>query len=340
MKRQPLWLLVAVVALLLVSVPACRAAATASEVARETKTQGLAAVVAPATTPIAATAIPPTATPVPPTPTPTAVPPVQTGSAAAPDVTAESVAVIDGGSGAMLYGRDPHRRLAPASLTKIFTALVALKYGNLNQVVTVQPDVSELTDSTLMGIRPGETYTLENLLYGLMLPSGNDAALAIADAIGGSQTSFVTMMNVQAQALGLHDSHFVNPHGLDAPEHYSSAYDLAMAARYGMQTYPEFRALAGTVKWTVQGSRSFTIWNLNRFLWSYPGANGVKIGYTDNAGKGIVASAARNGHQVFVAVLHCGDIVGDTVPLFNWVFSNYTWPASAPSHPAGLPTHS
>jgi len=335
MKRHRIRLLIAAVVLLILSLAGCRAAATASSVASQAKTVGLAAVAPAATSiPATATAIPPTATPVPPTPVPTAAPPRQTGSASAPNVTAESVVVIDGGSGALLYGRDPYRRLAPASLTKIFTALVALKYGHLNQEVTVQPDVSELTDSTLMGIRPGETYTLENLLYGLMLPSGNDAALAIADDIGGSQANFVAMMNAQAQALGLHDSHFVNPHGLDAPDHYSSAYDLAMAARYGMQTYPEFRTLAATVTWTVRGSRSYPIWNLNRFLWSYPGANGVKIGYTDNAGKGIVASATRNGHQVFVAVLHCGDIVGDTVPLFNWVFSNYTWPAGASAHPA------
>jgi len=275
------------------------------------------------------TPIPPTATPVP--PTPTIAPPVKTGPAPAPNVNAWSIAVIDGSSGALLYGKDPHRQLPPASLTKIFTALVALKNGDLNQEVTVQFDQSQLYDSTLMGIRPGETYTLKDLLFGLMLPSGNDAALAIANDIGGSEDKFVAMMNAEAASLGLKDSHFVNPHGLDAPGHYSSAYDLAMAARYGMATYPEFRVLASTNAYDVKGTRTWEIYNLNRFLRDYPGADGVKIGYTDNAGRGIVASATRNGHQVFVALMHCGDIVNDSVPLFDWVFKNYTWPANAPS---------
>jgi len=123
----------------------------------------------------------------------------------------------------------------------------------------------------------------------------------------------------------LHDSHFANPHGLDAPGHYTSAYDLAMAARYGMTQYPEFRNLASARTWAVHGTRTFSVYNLNRFLWSYPGADGVKIGYTDAAGRTIVASATRNGHRVYVVLLNCGDIVNDSAPLFNWVFNNYTW---------------
>ncbi|MGH2457424.1 MAG: D-alanyl-D-alanine carboxypeptidase family protein, partial [Chloroflexota bacterium] len=254
--------------------------------------------------------------------------PVQTGAAPPPDVNAWSIAVIDERSGALLYGRDPHRELAPASLTKIFTALVALRYGQLDQRITVRFDPAEIPDSTLMGIRPGETYTLEDLLYGLMLPSGNDAALAIANGVGGSEARFADLMNAQASDLGLKDSHFVNPHGLDAPGHYTSAYDLAMAARYGMIHFAEFRTLVKARSRTVHGTRTFTVYNLNRFLWSYPGADGVKIGYTDNAGKTIVASATRNGHRVYVALMHCGDIVDDSAPIFDWVFANFTWPTS------------
>jgi hypothetical protein len=263
-----------------------------------------------------------------PAPPPASTAPVKTGAAPPPNVTASSIAVIDERSGALLYGRDPHRELAPASLTKIFTALVALKYGRLQQQIKVRFDPAEIPDSTLMGIRPGETYSLEDLLYGLMLPSGNDAALAIANGVGGSETRFAALMNAQAAELGLKDSHFVNPHGLDAPGHYSSAYDLAMAARYGMTHFDEFRRLASARSWTVHGTRSFTVYNLNRFLWSYPGADGVKIGYTDSAGRTIVASATRDGHRVYVALMNCGDIVGDTTPLFNWVFDNFSWPAS------------
>jgi D-alanyl-D-alanine carboxypeptidase len=244
-------------------------------------------------------------------------------------VNAWSVAVVDEESGALLYGRDPHRHLAPASLTKIFTALVALKNGDVHKPITVQFDSTELVESTLMGIHPGETYTLEDLLYGLMLPSGNDSALAIANAIGGSESQFASMMNAQAAELGLKDSHFVNAHGLDAANHYSSAYDLAVAARYGMMSYDEFRTLARTKAWEVKGSKDYWVYNLNRFLRGYAGADGVKIGYTDNSGPAIVASATKNGHRVYVALIHCGDIVGDSVPLFNWVFANYTWPATA-----------
>jgi D-alanyl-D-alanine carboxypeptidase len=274
------------------------------------------------------TQVPATPTPAPPTATPTPAGPVKTGNAPAPAVNAWSIAVVDEESGALLYGRDPHRHLAPASLTKIFTALVALKNTqDLQKPITVQFDSTELVDSTLMGIKPGETYTMEDLLYGLMLPSGNDAALAIANQIAGSEDQFATMMNAEASALGLTDSHFVDAHGLDRPEHYSSAYDLALAAREGMLRSDEFRTLARAKAWQVHGTRSYWVGNLNRFLRSYDGADGVKIGYTDNSGPAIVASATRNGHRVLVALLHCGDIVGDSVPLFNWAFANFTWPA-------------
>jgi hypothetical protein len=254
--------------------------------------------------------------------------PVQTSSTPPPAVNATAIAVIDESSGALLYSKNPHQHLAPASVTKIFTTLVALKHGTLSQSFTVQFDPAQLPDSTLMGIHPGETYTLEDLLYGLMLPSGNDAALAIANGIGGSEANFVSLMNAQAHDLGLTDSHFVNPHGLDATGHYSSAYDLGMAARYGMTHYPVFQKLAIARTWTVKGTRTFPVYQLNRFLWSYPGADGVKIGYTDAAGKTIVASATRGGHRVYVVLLHCGDIVKDSAPLFDWVFANFTWPGT------------
>jgi hypothetical protein len=259
-------------------------------------------------------------------PTPGA--PIQIGSASVPAVNAESIAIVDETSGELLYGKDPHRALPPASITKIFTSIVALEHGRLNQNVTVQYDESQLADSTLMGIHPGESYSLEDLLYGLMLPSGNDAALAIANAVGGSEPQFVGMMNAKAAELGLHDSHFVNPHGLDAPGHETSAYDVTMAARYGMTHFAEFPRLASARSWQVNGTRSFTVYNLNRFLRSYPGADGVKIGYTDAAGKTIVASATRGGHRVYVALMHCGDIVADTAPLFDWVFDNFSWPSN------------
>ncbi|HEX5416677.1 MAG TPA: hypothetical protein VFZ25_13485 [Chloroflexota bacterium] len=276
--------------------------------------------------PPTATPVPSTPTPLPPSPTPAPVAPTKTGSGAPPNVTAAAIAVVDGASGALLFGKSPHQQLAPASLTKIFTALVAFRLGKLDDVITVKYDPAELPDSTMMGAKPGEQYTLENLLYGLLLPSGGDAAIAIANAIGGTESHFIELMNAQVAQLNLQDSHFVNPHGLDAAHHYSSAYDMAMGGRYGMLTYPAFRAIVGTKAWDVHGTRSFEIYNLNPDLGTYPGANGVKIGYTDDAGRTIVASATHDNHLVLVSLMRCGTYLGDTTPLFNWAFDNFTWP--------------
>jgi D-alanyl-D-alanine carboxypeptidase len=268
---------------------------------------------------------PPTATR---EPTPRPAAPVRSGRGAVPAVNARQIAVIDEASGALLYEKAPYARVAPASLTKIVTAVVAIDASNPKQVVKVRFDATELVDSTLMGLRVGDEVTLEDLLYGLMLPSGNDAALAIAEHVAGSKPAFVDMMNAKVQELGLVNSQFRNPHGLDEKGHYTSAYDITWLARYGMTRQPLFVQLAKARVWEVRGSRSWEVYNLNKFLTAYreKGADGVKIGYTDDAGRTIVASASRNGHRVYVTLMGCGDIVADTTPLFDWVFANYTWP--------------
>jgi D-alanyl-D-alanine carboxypeptidase len=148
--------------------------------------------------------------------------------------------VIDEDSGQVLYERGSSQRTAPASITKIMTALVAIERGKPEDRFKVEFDSTELVDSTLMGIHPGDEVTLEDLLYGLMLPSGNDAALAIANHIAGSKQAFVQMMIDKARDLGLQNTHFQNPHGLDEAGHYTSAYDITMTARYAMQHYPLF----------------------------------------------------------------------------------------------------
>jgi D-alanyl-D-alanine carboxypeptidase len=277
-----------------------------------------AAVTAPTVVPAA------TATVVVPTPTPAG--PVKTGKALPPSVGASFIVVIDEDSGQVLYERGSSQRTAPASITKIMTALVAIERGKPDDRFKVEFDSTELVDSTLMGIHPGDEVTLEDLLYGLMLPSGNDAALAIANHIAGSKQAFVQMMNDKAQELGLQNTHFMNPHGLDETGHYTSAYDITMTARYAMQHYPLFRQLAAAKSWSVKGQRPYDVWNLNKFLYNYDGADGVKIGYTDNAGKTIVASATRKGHRVYVGLMRCTNIVTDSAPLMDWVFANYTWP--------------
>ncbi len=238
----------------------------------------------------------------------------------------ESVVVVDGDSGALLYAKNAHTRLAQASTTKIMTAIVAIERGRLEDRVTVDVDSERLyltTESTVMGLMPGQTVTLETLLYGLMLSSGNDAAIAIAKHVAGSEARFVEMMNEKARALGLQDTQFRNPHGLDAVGHYSSAYDLTMLSRYAMQN-PTFYSLSATRHWNADG---FDLWNLNKFLASYPGADGVKPGFTDDAGRCLVGSAVRDNHRVFVTVLRSADPTADARDLFDYTFEGFRWPS-------------
>lgn len=274
----------------------------------------------------------PTATPLP-TPTPIPVP-VKFRNVAPPEVGAVSAVVVDEVSGAALYSKNAHLERAPASITKIVTAIVALERGKLDDLITVRYDPAELIDSTVMGINPGDQCTLEDLLYGLMLPSGNDAALAVANYVAGSNEAFAKLMNAKMAELGLQDSHFVNPHGLDAKGHYSSAYDMAMVSRYAMQN-PTFRKLAAARlhEVTVQtpiGAKRYDVFNLNRLVGTYRGADGVKIGYTDSALRTIVGSATRDGHRVYVALMGSSNLWTDSPPLLDYAFQNFSWPGQPP----------
>lgn len=236
--------------------------------------------------------------------------------------TAEMAIVVDGYSGGILYGKNSHLRVAPASLTKVMTAIVALERGNIRDRVAVDVDSREMTDSTVMGLVPNEVVSLETLLYGLMLPSGNDAALAIARHIGGSDQRFVELMNEKARQLGLEDTQFKNPHGLDQDGHFSTAYDLAMMSRFGMQD-GTFYNLSAARHWQAEG---YNLWNLNRLIGQYPGADGVKVGFTDNAGRCLIASATRDGHRVFVVVIRSEDPTADSRMLLDYAFQGFRWP--------------
>jgi hypothetical protein len=235
--------------------------------------------------------------------------------------TAEMAVILDGESGGVLYGKNAHTRVAPASLTKIMTAIIGIEHAKPLDRVRVDVDARTMWESTVMGLTPGEVVSLETLLYGLMLPSGNDAALAIGRHVAGSDARFVEMMNEKARALGLVDTQFRNPHGLDADGHYSSPYDLAMMSRHGMQD-PLFQNLSATQH---RESEGYNLWNLNKLLGQYPGADGVKVGFTDNAGRCIVASATRNGHRVFVALIRSHDPVGESRMLLDYAFQNFRW---------------
>lgn len=243
----------------------------------------------------------------------------------APAILAVAAIVIDEASGAVLYDKAGYQPLAPASLTKIATLVLALEAGSLDDWTESDVDSRTMRGSTVMGLVPGDAFTLRDLLYGLMLPSGNDAALAIGRHLAGSDVAFVERMNALVRRLGLSGCRFTNPHGLGSSEHACSAHDLAMLSRYGMSP-PGFREIVTAPHWVARGSRVIHLGNINGFLYAYPGADGIKTGYTRRAGPTIVASASRNGHRLYAVVLNSASREDDARRLLNWAFSAFVWP--------------
>jgi D-alanyl-D-alanine carboxypeptidase (penicillin-binding protein 5/6) len=241
-----------------------------------------------------------------------------------PAIGALAAVVVDEASGEVLFDKDAHVPLPPASLTKIATLILALESGRLDEWVDIDIDSREMPRSTVMGLIPGDRFTLRDLLYGLMLPSGNDAALAIGRFLSGSDAAFVQEMNRLLLRQGLRESHFSNPHGLGSPDHVTSAYDLAMLSRYGM-SLPGFREVVTTAAWTAQGSRVLPLANVNRFLYSYPDADGLKTGYTRRSGQTLAASATRNGHRLYAIILNSQTRDADAIKLLDWAFANLVW---------------
>ncbi|TEU01954.1 MAG: D-alanyl-D-alanine carboxypeptidase [Dehalococcoidia bacterium] len=249
--------------------------------------------------------------------------PAYVGSVMPGDITGRAAVMIEEPCGALLYDYNAHQRRAPASLTKIATALVALERADLSEMVDVRVHGGELavtTDSTVMGLEPGQQLSVRDLLHGLLLPSGNDAAIAIAEHVGDSVPAFVGLMNSKVEQLGLGDTHFTNPHGLDGPDMYTSAFDIAMLGRELMRE-PELAAIVRTRIYQPAWDGA-PLWNGNRLLYLYPESLGVKIGSTDRAGGTIVAAAERDGRRLFVSVLGSSDIYQDAITLFEWAFSN------------------
>jgi D-alanyl-D-alanine carboxypeptidase len=218
-----------------------------------------------------------------------------------------------------------HTRLAPASVTKVITALVVLQKARTDAMVDVDVDYEApyFEDSSLMGLKPGMRLSVQDLLYGLMLPSGNDAAEALARYVGaGNVTSFVAMMNDEAAQLGMSDTRFANPSGLDADGLYSTAWDLAAMTRVALDD-PFMMRMSTTLSYKPSaGWDGPALKNGNALLKAYPGAFGLKIGFTDNAKETIVAAAERNGRQLIVSVLGSNDRYADSEALLDWAFAN------------------
>lgn len=238
---------------------------------------------------------------------------------------AKAMVVIEASTGRVLEEKNKDDRLAMASTTKIMTALVTCKNTeNFDEVVTIHDNAVGI-EGTSMYLRKGEKLTVKELLFGLMLPSGNDAAMALAYHIGGGEEKFVEMMNAQASELGLKNTHFANPHGLDADGHYTSALDLALITAEGMKN-DMFREIIATKNVRVTGSKENEprlLSNKNRLLKTLDGCTGVKTGFTDNAGRCFVCSCNRDGMTLISVVLNCGPMFEESVRLMNLCFEKY-----------------
>lgn len=247
------------------------------------------------------------------------LPGVRAEESSPPQISAASAVVVDGDTGRVLYEKDGRTRRLIASTTKLMTALVALESGHdLDEVVTVAAEWAGVEGSSIY-LRPGEEVTLEVLLYGLLLRSGNDAALAIAGHCGGTVENFVRQMNGKARELGMLDTSFSNPNGLDAEGHYSSACDMALLARACLEN--EVLAKIAASKSVTLGTRTFT--NHNKLLWRYEGCVGLKTGFTKKAGRTLVSAARRDGVTLICVTLNAPSDWVDHTALFNWGFANY-----------------
>jgi len=243
---------------------------------------------------------------------------------AAPEVTAKAAILIDAVSGRVLYESNAHKRLPQASTTKMTTALLALENAKLTKKIRLPDDYVNPGESSIY-LEPGETHSLEDLMYALLLRSANDSAEAIAIGIAGSLEEFVDMMNNRVADLGLRNTHYMNPHGLHNEDHYSTAYDLAMIAREALK-HKEFREIIVTNRHTIPwpgNEYNRLAENGNKLLEKYEGADGVKTGYTRQAGSCLVGSATRNGMQLIAVVLNCNDMYDEISALLDYGFNKY-----------------
>ena len=241
-----------------------------------------------------------------------------------PELTAHSAIIMEASTGQILYSRNIDERRYPASTTKMMTLIVALEKGNPDDVVTVSKYAAG-TDGSTLWLEQGDRIPLNDLLYGLIMMSGNDAAVAIAEHIAGTETRFAAMMTDKAGEIGAKDTNFVNPHGLPDDKHYTTARDLARIAAYGYKN-PRFAEIVSrkemTLPWIKDPAHFWR--NENQILWLYEGANGIKTGYTDLAGRCLAAGAKRDGVQLVTVVLDSLYMWNDTIALLDYGFKHIT----------------
>ncbi|WP_407308392.1 D-alanyl-D-alanine carboxypeptidase family protein [Desulfosporosinus sp. SB140] len=252
------------------------------------------------------------------------------------ETEATSAILMDAASGQILYEKDSHKELPPASVTKLMTLLVAAEAVESGKVkltdkVTASENASKLGGSQIY-LEPGETLTLEQLLIAIAVGSANDGCVAVAEHIDGTHEAFVEEMNRKAQALGLKNTHFVNAYGLPAEGHYTSAYDLAVIARETLK-YPLIRKLTSIKEYDLRDGK-FKLWNTNKLLWWYPGADGFKTGWTNEAKYCLASTVERNGLRLICVVMGVPQVRGhfaESMKIYNYGFAKYQFKAFAPA---------
>ena len=238
--------------------------------------------------------------------------------------SAKSMCLMEATTHRVLKAKDEHIKRPMASTTKIMTAITAIENcNNLDEKFKVSHNSIGI-EGTSLYLREDEELSIRDLLYGLMLVSGNDASVAIGEKISGGVDFFVDLMNVTAKKIGAKNTHFENTHGLDQSGHYTTAYDLALISSYAMQN-DIFREIVGTknIKITTSQGKDRYLQNKNKLLRNYKGANGVKTGFTDDAGRCFVGSAERDGMTLVCSILSCGPMFEDCESLLNYGFENF-----------------
>jgi D-alanyl-D-alanine carboxypeptidase (penicillin-binding protein 5/6) len=266
--------------------------------------------------------------PTPAQPSPEAAPGAPATPKAPPKISASEAILVDSHTGQVLFEQNAHARRPIASTTKIMTATLILERGHLDDIVTVSKKAAT-TQYGSLHLRPGEKLTLRDILYGIMLRSANDGCVAAAEHIAGSEAAFVQMMNEKAREIGALDTHYVTTNGLFAPEHYSTAADLAKIACYATRN-PDFNALTATTERKIERSiakQDSVLRNRNKFLKHYPGADGIKTGYVRQSGFCLVASATHpeegNPWRLISVVLNSPNTIGESAALLDYGFSFY-----------------
>lgn len=240
-----------------------------------------------------------------------------------PEITATGIFIADLNTGVVLYEKNANTRLKPASLTKIMTALVSMDYFDEDTVLSVRNGQS--SSGNTIKLKKGDKLIAQDLLYGLLVPSGNDAAVTLAENYPGGYQAFVNRMNAKVTEMGLINTHFVNVSGVESQNHYTTAYDISMLAKAALSR-PQFSSIVSTQKITIKSLKDnlYPLVTTNVLLGS-PGIFGVKTGWTPEAGECLVILAEKDNHPIIISILNSEDRFGEAKTLFDWIYNNFSW---------------